>query len=111
MKTIASQLHKHEYSWVAKPKKHRGSSQVTILSFASILTSCGPGGLAHHNSLGEYCGPHIDSSMFFFILLSWLVMTIYFRIICLTCWISKGQHVQANIFLFSSTQQSHVSLT
>ena len=94
MKTIASQLHKHEYSWVAKPKKHiRGSSQVTILPFASILTACDPGGLGHHNSLEEYCGPHIASSMFF-IVLSWLVMiTIYLKIIRLTNWISRWQYV------------------
>ena len=31
-------------------------------------TGCGPVGLGQYDSLGEYCGPHTASSVFFFIL-------------------------------------------
>ena len=40
MKTIALYLHRYEYSWVEKIKKHlRGSTQDTTLSLIIILTA------------------------------------------------------------------------
>ena len=40
MKNIALQLHKHEYSWVVKIKKHlKGSTQATILPLAITVTA------------------------------------------------------------------------
>ena len=31
-------------------------------------TDCGPMGLGQYNSLGEYCGPHTASSVFFLVI-------------------------------------------
>ena len=53
MKTIASQLHKHEYSRVV-----------------TIRNTCGPVGLDQYGSLEEYCGPHTASSVFLILLVS-----------------------------------------
>ena len=55
-------MHKYEFSWVVKIRNT--SETVRQQYILSHYTECGPIGLGRYISLGEYCGPHTDSSVF-----------------------------------------------
>ena len=68
MKTIASQLHKHERVIDIRNTSEAVLSSQHFPKLAIILTVA-PKGLGQYDDLGEYCGSHTASSVFLIIIL------------------------------------------